>query len=369
MYELKVCSFNICKLSKANMSLKKNGSIIKKIIKEGKYSIIALQEVIDYEGVMLLAKELGPTWTGAYGRPPKMNYNDPEWKKSGKYATEGYGFLWDESKVICATTEILDSFGNSYIPKRYRSYAPRIINQDSNEMIFDRQFNLIRNPYYGRFTPRTAEGTSRLFEIRIINAHIIEGINTTSQELFDSQEYEEEEEVSINEVQLRKKEFRALSNSILPSVDNRIYGRNPLKQTDVKTGLNHYTFLMGDYNLNLKREENPTVATLAANEEHICLLGAHPREIVTFQENRTTIKKSASSEDVMNNKHCLNNYDHFTYDILKVDDLIIEIDNQWDDPIKNYYANEDNPCKKYYEEVSDHLPIGMKITYGRNSGF
>ena len=59
-------------------------------------------------------------------------------------------------------------------------------------------------------------------------------------------------------------------------------------------------------------------------------------------------------------KHCLNNYDHFTYDVLKVDDLRIEIDNQWYDPIKNYYSNEENPCKKYYEEVSDHLPIGMK---------
>ena len=51
--------------------------------------------------------------------------------------------------------------------------------------------------------------------------------------------------------------------------------------------------------------------------------------------------------------------------IVKVDDLRIEIDNQWYDSIKNYYSNEENPCKKYYEEVSDHLPIGMKITYGR----
>lgn len=357
--QIKICSFNICKLSRNNISTNKKIEKIAKIINQGGYSIVALQEVIDEHSVQELSKILDGNWAYSYARPPKMTYSIDEWKKIDNEAAEGYAFLWNTYEVDLASTEVFNKDGHSFAPPLKRIYYPRIVNMDSHEIICDRTLRLIRNPYYGRFVVRNYIGSdSGLFEIRIINAHIIFGVNNETSKMVK----ESIGESKISDIELRRKEFDALSKSIFPGVDNRVYGRNPLKESDVNTGLIHYTFLMGDYNLNLCEQGSPA---LTPSEECIILCGAKQRNIITVQGKKTTVKDvvSATDNNILQDYYS-NNYDHFTYDELQLSDLSIGIEVI--DVIKKYYSKEQDPCQTYKDEISDHIPIGLSITYGHD---
>lgn len=343
-FDVKMGSFNICKLSLNNLSTKKNIHMLKTIIEREKYDIIALQEVIDEKSVCLLAQTLIGNWGWSYDRPPRMNYRNSELARK---AAEGYAFLWNKDVIDLVRVEIFDKDGNSYNPPRYREYKPRIINSASNEILIDRKLKLIRNPYYGRFAPRSStNGVSKYFEIRIINTHIIDSVNSSTKQ------YLTELNTTISDAKLRRKEFFALSKSILPLVDNRLYGNK-------ENSLQHYTFLMGDYNLNLDRPTYDQPKLKRQGEEEITINGAKKRKIITVQDQKTTVKQKVMQGD---KDYYANNFDHFTYDKMTVNNST-RVKPEYTDIVGKYYGDKTSPCESFIKEVSDHIPIGLHFSY------
>lgn len=146
------------------------------------------------------------------------------------------------------------------------------------------------------------------------------------------------------------------------------------KQYDVNRKDRHarplvpYTFLLGDYNLNLPGEGEG-----AKMPESLETYGNGELEIITVNRGLTTLKDNPKDpeeakklrEDPEREHHLANNYDHFSYDRSKI------IRHNIADPevgviyaFENYASAETVEKSKYdlyREKVSDHLPIILDI--------
>ena len=78
-----------------------------------------------------------------------------------------------------------------------------------------------------------------------------------------------------------------------------------------------------------------------------------------------TLKRKLSEDEDVQDDNYANNYDHFTYDELRVN--TIHPRYQAVDVVQSgKYGRYLNDFKRYREEVSDHIPIIIKLTPNEN---
>lgn len=356
MSEYILGSFNMFKFTRqSGPEVKKSYNRIAAIIRDAKFDIVSMQEVFSEAAVRELVFVLN---NGAQG-PWQCSWDEPK-KTTNKQAREGYAFVWNTRRLDKVATRLENG--------SIRIFEPQIINQYKKEIIRTGKKGLLRNPFYGRFAPRNAQGESHQFELRIINAHIMYSKSVDDREIYD-----------LADVEMRKNEYTLLSQVILSKIDLKRYGLD-----DVKTHLNAYTILMGDYNLNIDNcpisigtNRNPPPYLPASGRNFITLLsdGRQQREIVTIQDEKTSLirlpQDPAMDKKYIGEAHYRNNYDHFTFDSRKFRAYnlnasahrinVIEDNPQYgiNVPISNYFQGD---FRKYHDEVSDHLPVMMKIS-------
>lgn len=306
----KIASFNLLDFNlKSTDEFKKNFEKITKIIINEKIDIIGIQEVLSEMAIKLLVKKLnntklgGQDWKYECRFPPNRNVNKQE----------GYAFIWNDKKLNLLEIE------NKENPRIINDY--KIKNEPGQTM-------LVRNPCFIRFVPK-----NRFFEIRLINTHIRFGKSN-----LDSM-------VAAGENQMRLNEFNLLASTILP------------KCTDIRTGQNMpaYTFLLGDYNINLNRPENgyPCLRedVLTVNDR------GHNRTVKTVQDKKTSLKVVYEGEEIPKEIYA-NNYDHFSFDVDKSGHVI----KGGADRIEAVTIYEDGDLVKYRKEISDHVPVFINIS-------
>ncbi len=353
----RIGSFNLYKLNfRSDNEVRKNYEKILKIIEQEKIDIIAMQEVFNEGSLKLIFGENSKynKWAYAWAKPEKSKSST---------AAEGYAYAWRKDRFQLSYTT--DLSGNKKI------YEPRIINQYQKHTYDD----LLRNPFYARFTPAPMSGGG-YFEFRIINTHIRFNKN-------------EDDESDFGEIPMRKNEFEILAKSIYPKIADRVYGRadgeyyTPNKSNEKVSGCSGnrvvYTILLGDYNLNLKREWNTgpyvpsshligvyetgnvfkTAGTIHGMSTDF-IIANDGKIIQTVQESRSTLRRNNNTNETAESKYA-NNYDHFSYDVGRFSDHL-NVSVQRVDAVKKYYGNDFDAYKK---EVSDHLPIILNVDIKR----
>lgn len=303
-------SFNALKMSfQANKESAKDFDNIARIIKQERFDVVALQEVMN-ELVLKqkILPALGPGWDGRWLSPTPYT----------AASNEGYAFVWRTNRL-------------------------RLVESDSNPAIYQRvgsgvgNGRLIRPPMVARFTPSGLLGGSN-FELRLINTHVIfgkpAGLDRT-----------------LSDYALRKEELRILSETVYRLFSSKRYGDN----------MPAYTILMGDYNLCISGP-GPKL------EEEIPITSN--RRLKTVQSQKTTIKNPESSDDsaalpgfvqvaidrIQQVDHYAHNYDHFSYEVTLDDKLGLSASRV--DALGKYYGND---VEAYRREVSDHVPIKLVL--------
>ncbi len=315
----------------SDKEVKKSFENIAAIIRKENFDVIALQEVLSEQALKELLRHLGPTWEGRWEFP----------HKSASSAAEGYAFLWN-SRTMGLT---VNDYG--------KEFEPRILNQYR----IDRksgQTELIRNPYYGRFTPRLLPKV----EFRLINVHF---------------RFSKNNELEFSAVKQRKNEFGVLTEAIYPKYEDKRYGNNNAA----------YTFILGDYNLNIVKfpvsDDRDPYCSLATEVE------VDNKKIITVQEELTTLKKSDKMDSDDNCKveitnleeektigdinelrgkeknYYANNYDHFTYNA-NIEERVFMLNHRVE-AVKKYYERD---YEKFRNEISDHVPIKLIVEPNTN---
>ena len=306
----KIGSFNMFKWSKDES---KNLSKLADIIREEQFDIIAMQEVLKKDVLNSLMHYL-PGWDKRWDSPRSYSNN----------AAEGYGFIWNTRRIGLA------KYTENGVEK---IFEPRILNQYKVDKKAG-QTNLIRNPYYGRFTPQSSIGGG-FFEIRLINTHINFGKKDNGEDAPGAHEQ-------------RNKEFDVLAKAVYPKYADKRYGNF----------MPAYTILLGDYNLNLRDSK----CGYYLKEESVTLNdNGRNRIIQTFQSELSTLSAAESTENPQYEKSIYaNNYDHFSYDIISFSEQDIKTGIGRVDAVRKYYNCEKD---KYKAEISDHIPIYMTVDF------
>lgn len=336
----KIGSFNLRNIGKTALGNKneRNLSKIAEIIKEEKFDIVALQEVLsegsafsfsspDYAKKSILM-ELGLDW-GFEWANAETSLADTR--------NEGYAFLWNKRRIRLSTTKLADN--------KERIFYPRICRLRTEK-------ELKRKPYYARFTPvGTIEGGPWI-EFRLLCIHTYYGNDTNADRI------------------IRQHELDTLMTDIYPQIADRVY----------KGDMKHYTILMGDYNVELRRpwkdemrkQENVVrnlqgkslvrkPATLVADAEDVIESTKWgKRRIKTVQDQFTTLKavnRAGNSEVVeLESRGYAHDYDHFSFEESQFDGVKMKVRRI--DAVRKYYGDD---FGKYLKEVSDHIPIMMEI--------
>lgn len=308
----KIGSFNMFKFSfQSDSEIRKDFTVLSRIIRDNKFDIIALQEVFSPNALDRLLSYLGRyEWDGVWGSPTSFS----------TIAAEGYGFIWNKRRMRLAVTTLPDGTKKTFRPHIYNQYR------------VDRrmgQTQLIRNPYYARFEP--LDGS--FCEIRLINTHIMFAKGSSTNHLLD-----------IGAVTMRKREFDILTQALYNSISDKRYGNNRPA----------YTIILGDYNLNLK-----TSGAVGAflNEIVTVQNGGQIKRLITVQDQLTTLKSGKSeSQEESSFTYWANNYDHFTYDIDRFS-TVSAVSGRIN-TVKDY-CNDDYELHRRI--VSDHVPVELKI--------
>ena len=325
----KIGSFNLYKLNfQSNTERRKKFENIANIIVSEEYDIVAFQEVLSEQACKELLINLGPNWEGRWEFPPK----------SSNMAAEGYAFVWNKMRIHLAQNE------------EGKYFEPRILNQYKINKALG-QTELIRNPYFGRFVPKLLPK----LEFRLINVHF---------------RFTKDDEIELSAIKQRQNEYSVLTEAIYPKYEDKRYGNNCAA----------YTFILGDYNLNIVRP------TILDGRDKNCKLDEivylDDRVIKTVQDQLTTLKKDNGDDSSDENESGVrvenqkkekiksdmadaigkpqdlyaNNYDHFTYNA-NIEQRLFVL-NQRIDAVTKYY-NKD--AGKYRSEVSDHVPIKLYV--------
>ena len=334
----RIGSFNLKNLGIAAMS---NNNVrdlrtIAYIIRKEKFDIVALQEVLSEGIAFKISKEyMKKSILMELGGNDSWGF---EWAHAGGVGdtrNEGYAFLWNKKTFDLSKTEVITSYG-----KRTRIFYPRMLDLNRSEMM--------RQPYYGRFTAKQAK-----IEFRLICVHTYFGNDDS------------------NDRKKRQSELDVLLENIYPQIADRCYG-------EYGDGKNKsYTILLGDYNAELLVTETlpwlkspgrgvkPAIMNtdLNGNVESRKYKG---RIIKTVQYEPTTLKKKMVNngmEDFAGNGFACS-YDHFSYEEDKFNGTQIHVKRitkavthhcKLDD--SKYQSN----FEKYYKTISDHIPIVMEI--------
>lgn len=304
------------------------------------FDIIALQEVLSggqaftqnsamgiKEGILnrLGKKEWGFEWADAGSE------NDPR--------HEGFAFIWRKRRLRLCTTKILTSYGEIT-----RTFYPRMCKVNKEDML--------RQPYYGRFTANGVLGGTNV-EFRLICVHTYYGKSDSDLER-----------------QIRQHELDVLMKDIYPQITDRRYG-DPMVS---------YTILLGDYNAELWTKESRVwqeplkrqrggrfPAIMQTDEEGVVESNRYiGRRVKTVQDQLTTLKSKANENDNENfdMSGFSYNYDHFSYEEEKFKDVKVHVKRITSVVTEFCKVNNgeyESDFEKYYKTISDHIPIMMEI--------
>ena len=315
-------SFNACNLSEKRASSEFALQIYNLIRHEG-IDLLAMQEVLSGgKPLSRIMGLLGRDWDKVWLKIPGGNNKDSR--------EEGYAFIWNKQRLKKVDTVLKGG--------QKRVYEPRIFNQYKVDRNIGEK-ELVRNPLYGRFTPRDLGGGN--CEIRIICTHI--RYNGTK-EKWDPSFWK-----------MRQNEFNILTRVLYPKLEDRIYG-------DMMPA---YTILMGDYNMNLKRNWTKPPYINQPEEGIVLIDGPNMKRIITVQDQLTTLKQPKENNPDLNIRGYANNYDHFSYDEVRLKSLNPRC-RRVDVIGKKFYDRYFGDFDKYRKEISDHIPIIIRLTPNEN---
>ena len=325
-------SFNMYKLNFAsNDETKKDFKKIAKIIKDEKFDIVALQEVLNENVVKsYLIPALGVNWDYSWSSPTPYTSS----------SNEGYAYIWNTRRVhlVGSETKAADDEEN----KRYKLYRRENYNKpNSNPVIYgwyrikDKRDmgngGLIRPPYVARFTSDGLPGGC-YEEIRLINTHIIFGKTSNS-------------EIDMGDIAVRKAELKVLAEEIYRRVWSKTYKENSMPS---------FTILLGDYNLCL-------VGNGGRIKEYIEL--DESRKLHVVQNELTTLKQVPKDGEKPLTEFFSNDYDHFAYESGFDEKMTIKASRV--NALESYLNND---LAEYRRTISDHVPIKLEVDLKKNKG-
>ena len=320
---VRIGSFNVLNLGQ-NTSYNKIGKIVD-IVRHARLDIVAFQEVKSEEPIKRMAQMLGPRWTYAF-----------ELSQMGQYQ-DGFAYIWDS--IIFQLPVAKTQEGN------LREFRPRILRQ---YCCFGGK-KLVRNPYYARFIPTKLSGEP-FYELRLINVHL----RFSDKRMNDADDSEE-----ISTTELRRKEYVILAQGLYPKYEDKIYGITDIDEykdeaeTEYPTSNRpSYTILLGDYNLNLHKDGNPSPYLLGTPEIYGEYFDIGDKHIQTFQPEKTTISITKDETGKERFRYS-NNYDHATYNTNRFNNRALVTCHKVD-AVEGVFAGDG---VAYRKSVSDHLPI------------
>lgn len=376
--KIRIGSFNIEKFSRQSVycnddsESRKDIKMIAKIIRENNFDIIALQEVFHPEALKYLLRELSNenvvdvsvSRMGAYTAQIagfKSNTWEARWAKPkpkfSDMAAEGYAFIWNVKRIELSRNMKGDAF------------EPRIAD-------YGHASELVRPPFIARFNPLRS-----YYEIRLINTHIVFSIKDE-----DKLRLNQDGELISSYTKLRNWELQVLLKGIYKRFSNMMVDYRGIDK--YARNLVPYTFLLGDYNLNLPDAEFVARPSECLDFDNSIgyINGKESMWIETINSEKTTLRKNIrSTEDMWNSDmidgqsdvyenyeakdYLANNFDHFSFnlDMLEAHDIhmpkhgvILAYENYNDDEVSNRF-------EKYTKKVSDHLPIYLDFSI-KNTG-
>ena len=313
--EYKIGSFNMYKLSyQKDKEISKNYGILADMILTERFDILALQEVFNEGAIKMLVNRLGTDWDYVWVQPLSKSIQ----------AQEGYAFIWKKRRFRIATGMKKSESGMDASMRDWRAnkiFDPRIHNNyRSDRTVW--HGGLVRDPLYGRF-----ESVQGWFEVRLINTHIMFSDGGSV-------------EPSLSDAIKRQRELDLLIEIYKQLSDKQYRSTRPA-----------YTFLLGDYNLNLVESgaKGPFLTPAAGSVDRN---GTVTKQIVTVQDKLTTLKGKSRSDPDAPIQDYANNYDHFTFDAIRFRDTEWYCDRI--DTVQKYCGGDFDRHKK---DVSDHVPI------------
>jgi endonuclease/exonuclease/phosphatase family metal-dependent hydrolase len=301
--------------------------MIANIIRDEEFDVVALQEILS-EGKALGAEN--------YAKKSLLMYLGPNWDFAWADAetsladsrNEGYAFVWNKNKLRLATAKMPDG--------SVRTFKPQICKMGEDK--------LSRKPFYARFTPSGTISRGPYVELRLLCIHAYYGSSS-----------------NIADFNIRQKEIETILKEIYPQVSQKSY----------QGGMRSYTIVLGDYNMELKREDrilkrksmgvsNPP-PFIKMDEGDIMYAPAWGEfKIITVQDELTSIKRLSENpddEEMALERGYASNYDHFSYDLHSVfKDVKAEVERV--DAVFKYC---DDDFEKYHATISDHVPISMTV--------
>lgn len=346
--------FNIKKdKSYNNSNPPKDIKTVADIIISEEFDVVALQEINSRDALNELVKTLNArrgVWGFQCFYEGRFGENMPN--QSGK-DSERYAFIWNSRRL-----RLVELSKNGHNPF-YFNHA-----------------GLIRPPYCIRLTPRGLLGGAN-FELRLINTHIVYGNSSVT-----ASERKKE----------RLKELRILLEKIYPSIHHKQGGT---RNSELMPA---YTFLLGDYNLVLNHDiENEFISRatkvkrvykIVQEEKSTLKKGKNNSFSDTYKSENVSLVSELSeacidmllnsdeginslremfsgvNDPILNQKFYNNNFDHFSFDKSLSNKLHLRCERV--EVLGEYYKDIDNVVDrliKYQKEVSDHVPIKLKIGF------
>lgn len=366
--KIRIASFNIEKFSRQSVyyaedsESRKDIEMIAKIIRENNFDIIALQEVFHPEALKCLLRVLSneipidvpvsrmgsytaqiagfksDKWEARWAKP-RTKYND--------MAAEGYAFIWNTKRIELSKN------------MKGKAFEPRIAD-------YGHASELVRPPLIARFNPLRS-----YYEIRLINTHIVFSIKDE-----DKLRSNQDGELISSSTKLRNLELQILLKGIYKRFSEMVVDYRGIDK--YARNLVPYTFLLGDYNLNLQDVNHVARPSECLDFDNSIgyINGRKKMWIETVNSKKTTLRKNSLPTDNTSNRdittvktdvsrsyeaedYLANNFDHFSFDLDRLDDhdiafpehgVICAYENYKDDEVNNRF-------EQYTKKVSDHLPI------------
>lgn len=366
--KIRIASFNIEKFSRQSVyyaedsESRKDIEMIAKIIRENNFDIIALQEVFHPEALKCLLRALSyqtpidvsvsrmglytaqiagfksDKWEARWAKP-RTKYSD--------MAAEGYAFIWNTTRIELSKN------------MKGKAFEPRIAD-------YGHASELVRPPLIARFNPLRS-----YYEIRLINTHIVFSIKDE-----DKLRSNQDGEQISSSTKLRNLELQILLKGIYKRFSEMVVDYRGIDK--YARNLVPYTFLLGDYNLNLQDVNHVARPSECLDFDNSIgyINGRKKMWIETVNSKKTTLRKTSLSTDNTSNSdittvktdvsrryegkdYLANNFDHFSFDLERLDDhdiafpehgVICAYENYKDDEVNNRF-------EQYTKKVSDHLPI------------
>lgn len=238
-------------------------------------------------------------------------------KENGDFSGsgEGYAYIWNTRKF-----KLPESGQEGDL-----RFEPKVINDMPGSCgVF------FRPPYYIRLLP--CHGG--LFELRLINIHIFHG---------DSKD-------KISAIERRQFEYKMLVQKIYPQINQEPYGNFR----------SAYTIAMGDYNLSIFRPYIQNRSKAFLSEVYNYSEGRESYQVITMQEQLTTLCKPDKTDDQEQElspaSNYANNYDHFTYS--PETSPFTGVSCHAIDVVSKYCGGD---FEYYQKNISDHIPVVIEI--------